>query len=372
VRAALLEAGGRPLQVVDDVDVAAPGPGQVRVRVAHCGLCHSDLTFIDDAGTAMVPSILGHEAAGIVEDVGVGVRSLAPGDAVMLAPLAACGHCYWCVRGEVSICQEAMASLGGTFPDGSTPITRGGSVVLRGLGVGGFGEIAMTTEAGAVRIDPDIPLEVAAVVGCAVQTGVGAVLNTARVEEGATVLVMGLGGIGISVVQGARLAGASRIVVSDPVEGRRTAAVHFGATDVLDPTTDDVVAACQELTRGIGVDYAFDAAGSAALLDTGLRATRRGGTTVGVGAPPANQALTIAPAVGHVVQEKKLLGCIFGSSNPHREVPRLLGLWQRGALDLDAMISFRRPLDEINAGFDDMRAGRGIRTMLTMHRPRLG
>jgi S-(hydroxymethyl)glutathione dehydrogenase / alcohol dehydrogenase len=366
MRAALLEAGGRPLSVVDDVDVASPGPGQVRVRVAHCGLCHSDLTMIEAEGTAMVPAILGHEAAGIVEEVGVGVRALAPGDAVMLAPLAPCGRCYWCVRGEVSICAEAMASLGGTFADGTTPLTRAGGVVYRGLGVGGFGEVAMTTEAGAVKIDPDIPLEIAAVVGCAVQTGVGAVLNTAGVEEGATVLVMGLGGIGISVVQGARLAGASRIVVSDPVEGRRAAALHFGATDALDPTADDVVAACHELTRGIGVDYAFDAAGSAALLDAGLKATRRGGTTVGVGAPPADQALAIAPAVGHVVQEKKLLGCIFGSSNPHREVPRLLGLWQRGALDLEAMITSRRPLDEINDGFDDMRAGRGIRTMLTL------
>jgi S-(hydroxymethyl)glutathione dehydrogenase / alcohol dehydrogenase len=366
MRAALLEVGGQPLHVVDDVAVASPGPGQVKVRVAHCGLCHSDLTMIDNTQTGMVPAILGHEAAGIVEEVGVGVRSLVPGDAVMLAPLAPCGRCYWCVRGEVSICQEAMASLGGTFPDGSTPIMRGSTVVYRGLGVGGFGEYAMTTEAGAVRLDPDVPLEVAAVVGCAVQTGVGAVLNTAGVEEGATVLVMGLGGIGISVVQGARLAGAARIIVSDPVAGRRDAALNFGATDVLDPTTDDVVATCQDLTRGVGVDYAFDAAGSAALLDAGLRATRRGGATVGVGAPPADQVLTIAPAVLHVVQEKKLLGCIFGSSNPHREVPRLLALWQRGALDLESMITFRRPLDEINEGFDDMRAGRGIRTMLTL------
>jgi S-(hydroxymethyl)glutathione dehydrogenase / alcohol dehydrogenase len=175
---------------------------------------------------------------------------------------------------------------------------------------------------------------------------------------------MGLGGIGISVVQGARLAGASRIIVSDPIEERRAAAAHFGATDVLDPTADDVAAASYELTAGIGVDYAFDAAGHAALLDTGLRATRRGGTTVSVGAPAADQSLTIAPAVSLLVQEKKLLGCLFGSCNPHREVPRLLSLWRRGALDLESMISFRRPLGEINDGFADMRAGRGIRTMI--------
>jgi S-(hydroxymethyl)glutathione dehydrogenase / alcohol dehydrogenase len=364
MRAALLEQGGQPLNIVDDIYVASPAPGQVKVRVSHCGLCHSDLTMIENKDSAMVPVILGHEAAGIVEEVGAGVRTLAPGDKVLLAPLAPCGRCYWCVRGEASICQVAMVALGGIFADGTTPLTRAGATVYRGLGVGGFGEIAMTTESGAVKIDADTPLEVAAVIGCALQTGVGAVFNTAKVEEGATVLVMGLGGIGISVVQGARLAGASRIVVSDPVAGRRDAAAHFGATDVLDPTADDVVAACYELTGGIGVDYAFDAAGHVALLDAGLKATRRGGTTVGVGAPAADQVLSIS-AIGHLVQEKKLLGCLFGSSNPHREVPRLLSLWRKGALDLESMISFRRPLAEINDGFEDMKAGRGIRTMVS-------
>jgi Zn-dependent alcohol dehydrogenase len=365
MRAALLETGGRPLRVVDDVDVATPAPGHVHVRVAHCGLCHSDLTIMEHEDTTQVPAILGHEAAGVVEEVGAGVRAVAPGDHVMLAPLAPCGRCYWCVRGEVTICQDAMMALGGTFPDGTTPLTRGGSVVFRGLGVGGFGEIAVSTESGVVKIDPDIPLAVAAVVGCAVQTGVGAVLNTAKVVEGATVLVMGLGGIGISVVQGARLAGASRIIVSDPVEERREAAADFGATDALDPGRDDVVAAAYDLTGGIGVDYAFDAAGNASLLDAGLRATRRGGTTVGVGAPAADQVLSI-PAIGLVVQEKKLLGCLFGSSNCHREVPRLLGLWQRGSLDLESMITRRRPLAEINDGFADMKAGKGIRTVVTL------
>jgi Zn-dependent alcohol dehydrogenase len=177
---------------------------------------------------------------------------------------------------------------------------------------------------------------------------------------------MGLGGIGISVVQGARVAGAARIIVSDPNAERRNAAAHFGATDALDPTHEDVVAACYQLTRGVGVDYAFDAAGHASLLETGLRATRRGGTTVGVGAPAAQQSLTIDPAVMLIVQEKKLLGCLFGSANTHREVPRLLSLWRAGLLDLESMISYRRPLSEINDGLDDLRAGRGIRTVLSL------
>lgn len=363
MRAALLEEGGRPLVVVDDVEVAAPGPGQVRVKVAHCGLCHSDLTMMTSG--AIVPVVLGHEAAGEVTDVGVGVTSVAPGDKVLLAPLAACGHCYWCVRGEVSICESAMIGLAGIFPDGSTPLSRGGAVVYRGVGVGGFGEYVVTAESGVVRLDPDTPLDVAAVIGCAVQTGVGAVLNTAKVEEGATVLVMGLGGVGISVVQGARLAGASRIIVSDPFAERRDAAARFGATDALDPTDADVVASCHELTRGIGVDYAFDAAGHPDLLGVGLAATRRGGTTVGVGVSSGAQELTIS-AASHVMGEKKLLGCVFGSANPHREVPRLVALWQQGRLDLEGMISERRPLEEINEGFDDMKAGKGIRTVLTL------
>ena len=363
MRAALLEEGGQPLLVVDDVQIAEPGPGQVRVKVAHCGLCHSDLTMMGSG--AVVPVVLGHEAAGVVTDVGAGVSSLAEGDKVLLAPLAACGHCYWCVRGEVTICEQALIGLAGIFPDGSTALSRGGATVYRGVGVGGFGEYVVTAESGAVKLDPDTPLEIAAVIGCAVQTGVGAVLNTAEVEEGATVLVMGLGGVGIASVQGARLAGASRIIVSDPFQERRDAAKGFGATDLLDPTSADVVEACQELTGGIGVDYAFDCAGHPDLLGVGLAATRRGGTTVGVGVSGGAQELTIS-AASHVMGEKKLLGCVFGSSDPRREVPRMLALWRGGRLDLEGMITQRRPLDEINEGFDDMKAGHGIRTVVDL------
>jgi S-(hydroxymethyl)glutathione dehydrogenase / alcohol dehydrogenase len=363
MRAALLEIVGQPLRVVDDVDVAPPAAGQVKVRVANCGLCHSDLTIMEEAGRGMTPVILGHEAAGVVEEVGVGVRTLSPGDKVLLAPLGPCGRCYWCVRDETALCQEAMFGLGGGYADGTTPLTWHGEVVARGVGVGGFSELVIIGESSAVKIDPGVPLEIAAVVGCAVQTGVGAVLNTAGVEEGATVLVMGLGGVGISVVQGARIAGAAQVIVSDPVGERREAARLFGATEVLDASATDVVEAAYELTGGIGVDYAFDAFGSAGLLESGLRATRRGGMTIGVGVPKGSEMVSLS-AAGHVMQEKKLVGSLFGSSNPHREVPRMLSLWKAGLLHLEGMISRRRPLEEINEGFDDMRAGRGIRTVL--------
>jgi Zn-dependent alcohol dehydrogenase len=203
------------------------------------------------------------------------------------------------------------------------------------------------------------------VIGCAIQTGVGAVLNTAGVEEGATVLVMGLGGVGISVVQGARIAGASRIIASDPLADRRNLARSFGATDVVDPGESDVVEFCQDLT-GVGVDYAFDAAGSARLLEAGVLATCSGGTTVSVGAPDPTEVLGNLPAILFAITEKRLVGCLYGGGNPHWQIPRLVSLWQRGLLDLEGMISTRRPLGEINGGLDDLRMGRGLRTVLAL------
>jgi len=365
MRAALIEESAKPFALVDDVRIEDPRAGEVLVRVSHCGICHSDLTFADTPGMP-APVILGHEAAGVVERVGAGVASVAPGDKVLLTPLASCGRCYWCVRHQPTLCAEAQSFMTGLLPDGRTPLSRGGKPVFRGLGVGGFGERVIVRENGAVKIPADTPLEIACVIGCAVQTGVGAVLNTAKVEEGATVLVTGLGGIGIAVVQGARIANASRVIVSDPVAERRAAAERFGATHVLDPSRDDVVARARELTGGIGVDYAFEAAGSAKLVEHCIAATRNGGTTTMVGAPAGLDGVTIAPAALFLAQEKKLSGCLLGSCHGHRDVPRLLELWRRGALDLEGMITSRRPLAEINAGFDDMRARRGIRTVLSL------
>ena len=291
MRAAVLEQVGQPLVVHDDVQVEAPHAGEVAVRVSHCGVCHSDLSLINGDLPAMTPTVLGHEAAGVVEAVGAGVTTLQVGDHVVLTPCPPCGHCYFCVRGEWSICTNSLALMTSSHPDGGTRLSRGGEVVYRGVGVAAFAETVIMQESGAVKIPDDVPLEIACVLGCAVQTGVGAVLNTAKVEEGATVLVLGAGGIGIAVAQGARLAGAAMIVVSDPSEERREAAKGFGATHVLDPAAGDVAAACFELTAGIGMDYAFESAGLASLIETGIQATRPGGTTVGVGAPPIDLSL---------------------------------------------------------------------------------
>jgi len=365
MRAALLETPAKPLEVVSDLALGDPGPDEVVVRVSNCGICHSDLTVCDmPGGPGNV--VLGHEAAGVVEDVGTAVRRLAKGDKVMLTPLPPCGHCYYCTRAQPTLCVDAQGFMTGVRADGTSPFSRNGQPVLRGFGVGGWGEYTIVGQNSAVKVPDDTPLEIACVIGCAVQTGVGAVLNTARVEEGATVLVTGLGGIGISIVQGARLAGAATIIASDPVAARRDYGANFGATHLLDPSQDDVVARCLEITGGIGVDYAFDGAGGHELVQQCIQASRLGGTTVMVGAPIDPRPLEIPVPALFLTQEKKITGSLLGSCHSHRDVPRFLALWRKGALDLESMISHRRPIAEINEGLDDMRQSRGLRTVLEL------
>jgi len=367
MRAAVLEEAGKPLVIHDDVEIIEPRAGEVRVRVKYCGLCHSDLGIVD--GTmpmAAFPIILGHEAAGIVESIGSGVDGLAPGDKVVLTPVPPCGRCYYCQRHQHSLCVNGMNIMTNTFQDGTTGLSRNGETVMRGLGVAALAEYVVAPATGAVKVDDDVPLDIACVIGCALQTGVGAVLNTAKVEEGATVLIMGAGGVGIAAVQGARLAGASTIMVSDPNPDRREAALGFGATHTVDPTTTDVVAHCFEHTDNIGMDYAFETAGVAALIETGFNAIRNGGKTVCVGAPPLEDAITIPSAVIFAISEKQLCGCLLGSCNSLQEIPRLIRLWKAGKLDLDGMVTARRPLVEVNEGFADLAAGKGIRTVLEL------
>lgn len=363
MRAAVLETPGSPMKITE-VEIEDPGPGQVRVAIQHCGCCHSDLSIAEGVFPAPTPIVLGHEASGIVDTVGPGIEHLAAGDHVVLTSCPPCGSCYWCVRGEASSCINSNDVITNQFADGQTGLSRNGELVYRGVGLAGFAEYVLTRANGAIKIDTEVPLEVACVVGCAVQTGVGAVLNTARVVEGATVLVLGLGGIGLSVVQGARIAGATRIIVSDPVAERREAAGALGATDFIDPTQEDVIVKAQTQTGGIGVDYAFECAGHGDLITQAMTATRNGGTIVCVGAPPIDHNITVAPASLFVLSEKKLMGTLLGGCNSLREIPRMIGLYQNGRLDLEALITARRPLEEINEAMADLTAGRGIRTIL--------
>jgi len=362
MRAAILTAANQPLELVDDLEIEDPRAGEVLVDVKFCGICHSDVT-VQEGGHAL-PAVLGHEAAGVVGAVGPGVTHLKPGDHVMLTPLAPCGHCPACARHEATACPDALSFAHNARPDGTTPFSRLGAPVLRGLGVGGFAAQTVVSANGAVKIAADIPLEVACVIGCAMQTGVGAVFNTAAVERGSSVLVMGLGGIGQAIVQGASIAGASRIIVSDPVEARREAAQAFGATDVVDPSSDDLSAAVAAATSGAGVDYAFEAAGRAALVEQGIDATRVGGSTVMVGASPIEENITINAAVLFMTMQKKLVGSLLGHCWPDRDIPLLLDLYRSGRLDLDSMISNRLGLSEVNEGIRRLHAAEGIRTVL--------
>lgn len=362
MRAALLTGPNEAIEIVDDVEVEDPRPGEVLVAVRYCGICHSDITVQETGHT--VPVVLGHEAAGVVEAVGPGVGHLAVGDHVMLTPLAPCGHCPACARHEATACPDALAFSMSSRPDGSTPLRRNGEPVFRGLGVGGWAERTVVSASGAVRIADDVPLDIACVIGCAMQTGVGAVFNSAAVERGSTVLVMGLGGIGQAIVQGAVIAGATDIIVSDPVESRREVASGFGATHLVDPTSDDLDAVVADVTAGSGVDYAFDAAGRAALVEQGIANTRVGGTTVMVGAPPFEEGVTIDAAVLFMTLQKRLVGSLLGHCWPDRDIPLLLDLWRSGRLDLEGMISHRMGLSEVNEGIARLHAADGIRTVL--------
>jgi S-(hydroxymethyl)glutathione dehydrogenase / alcohol dehydrogenase len=364
MRAAVLEADGK--LAVGEVDIEDPRPGEVLVRVTDCGVCHSDLSSLDGSFPAATPTVLGHEAAGIVEAVGPGVTRLRAGDKAVLTPLPPCGRCYFCTRGQPTLCAEYSSALfTSTRPDGTSPLSRDGELVYRGLGMGGWAEYVVLPQDGVVKVDDDVDLADACVIGCAVQTGVGAVLQTAHVEEGATVLVLGAGGIGIAVIQGARLAGASIVVAVDPVAARREAALRFGATHAIDPTDTDVTAFCMDLT-GVGMDYCFEAAGQAALLEQGIASSRPGGTTVGVGAAPIDQGISIPMVAGFTATEKRLIGCLLGSVHAHRDIPRLLALAKAGRLDLGGMITDRYPLDDVTAAVDNLQQRRGIRTALTI------
>jgi len=366
MRAALTSEPGGPTEIVGDVDLADPGPGQVRVAIHHCGLCHSDVTVMSGATPSPVPCVTGHEASGVVTELGPGVTRLAVGDRVLLTPVPPCNSCYHCLRGEHSLCVNCESIASGTFVDGTTGLSRKGELVYRGVGMGAFADEVLSLETGAIKVPDDVDLAEVAVIGCAVQTGVGSVLNIAKVEEGATVLVMGLGGIGMSVVQGARLAGASRIIVSDPVASRRDLSQGFGATDAIDPTQTDVIEAVMKTTGGIGADHAFEAVGAQSLIETGFNAIRNGGSLTLIGFAPLDHTLAgILPAM-LMFSQKRLLGSVLGGVNSLRDIPRYIDLHRAGRLDLAGLVTSHRPLEELDLAVGDMDAGRGIRTVFDL------
>jgi S-(hydroxymethyl)glutathione dehydrogenase/alcohol dehydrogenase len=364
MRGAICESVGGPVVVVDDVEVDEPRAGEVLVRVAHCGVCHSDLTVQHAAGAR--PVMLGHEAGGWVEAVGPGVAHVEPDDAVVCTVVAACGSCYFCSRGQASICVQTTAAFLGTLPAGGTGFRRGGQPVYRSVGVGAFTERVVMAANAVVRVPSGTPLAEACLLGCGVGTGLGAALNTAHVQPGDAVVVFGLGGVGIAAVQGARVAGASRIIGVDPVEERRETACQLGATDVFDPTSDDVRRRVASVTA-FGADHAIETSGRADAFSVALTAIRPGGTVTLVGVPShADATYPIDNVLFAILGEKRIQGCSYGSSHPQRDIPRYLAMAQAGSIDLAAMVSAHQPLDNVAQAFDDLAAGRGIRTVIDL------
>ena len=359
MRAAILaETPGKLF--VDDVTIDAPDADEVLVRVAACGLCHSDVHVLDGHLPAVLPSVLGHEAAGVVEAVGADVTELRPGDHVVMCTAQFCGTCRPCSRGETWLC-ERRRQIGRTPQH---PPLRWGDRPLHALGsLGGLADQMLVHRNALVAVSPDLPLDRAALLGCAVLTGVGSVFNGARVRPGEAVAVIGCGGIGLNIVQGARLAGAERIVAVDRQAAKLDLARAFGATDVVDASSTDPVAEVVERTGG-GVDHAFEAVGLAATIAQAFEMARPGRTAYVVGVPASNATIEV-PGGPLVFRSKGLRGLIMGASRFKDDIPMLARLYEQGRLLLDELIAERIDLDDVNGGYDTLRTGTAARSVVT-------
>lgn len=342
-----------------------PGPGEVLVRIRAASLCHSDLSVVDGSRPRVMPMVLGHEAAGEVVETGEGVNDLSAGDKVVCIFVPNCGHCARCHEGRPALCEPgAQSNLAGTLLGGARRLRMGGVSLNHHLGVSGFAEFAVVSRTSLVKIAADIGFETAALFGCAVITGVGAVLNTANVPVGSSVAIVGAGGVGLSCVLGAVLAGARRIIVVDLNRKKLEFAQELGATDVFDAGVDNAVTKIKEATGG-GVDFAFETAGAAPALALAYQITRRGGTTVTAGLPNPNHQFSI-PQISLTSEERTVKGSYMGSCVPQRDIPNYIGMFQRGRLPVERLVTHRIRLDEINEGFDLLASGDAGRILMAI------
>lgn len=360
MKAAILRTPGQPL-TIEDVTVAAPGPREVLIRTAAVGVCRSDLHFVDGAYPHALPAIPGHEAAGIVEAVGSEVRTVKPGDAVVTCLSAYCGHCEYCVTGNLSLCMGGDTRRGSGQPPRLT-LSEDGSVVNQMLNLSAYAEQMLVHENACVAINPEMPLDRACVIGCAVTTGAGAVFHAADVSPGETVAVVGCGGIGLAAINAAKIAGAGRIIALDPVPEKRELAKKLGATDAVDATSPTAVAEVVELTKG-GVHHAIEAVGRPASGDLAVGVLRRGGTATILGMMPLTHKVGLSAM--DLLSSKKLQGALMGGNRFPVDIPRLVDFYMRGLLDLDSIIAERIPLDQINHAFDQLRKGDATRSVVT-------
>lgn len=359
MKAAVCYEFGKPL-VVEEVEIDPPNAGEIAVRVAACGVCHSDVSFIGGTWDGRLPAVYGHEAAGVVEAIGSGVEGLTTGDHVVVTLVRACGRCPACAKGEPALCQTS-------FPlDERSPLrSRDGLEIQQGLRVAAFAEYAVLHESQAVAIPSDLPLVAASLLGCTVLSGFGAVVKAAQVEEGSSVVVIGAGGVGVNSVQAAALAGASPIVVLDALESKLDRARSFGATHTVLASLADTPALVRELSGGPGADYVFVAVGARGAVEQGLSLLARGGTLVLLGMPPAGVGAEFDPGtLAHDGQ--RIIGSKLGSARPESDILRLVELYRQGRLKLDELVSGRYRLEEINDAVDSAARGEALRNVIVL------
>jgi len=351
--------------VLEEVELGAPRAGELLVRIEAAGVCHSDISVVDGSRVRPLPMALGHEAAGVVEEVGPGVKHVKVGDHVVLTFVPSCGSCAECSSGRPALCTPgALANGAGTLLHGGPLLTgQDGKPIHHHLGISAFSRHAVVARESAVVVPKDVPLQTAALFGCAVLTGAGAVLNTAAVRPGQSVAIFGLGGVGLASVIGAVVANAWPIIAVDPVAAKRALALQLGATTALSPEAAE--AGVKELTHG-GAEVTFEAAGVPSVLEAAFRATRRGGTTVAMGLPHPTKTVSL-PALNFAGMGQSLVGSYMGSAAPQRDIPRYISLWKAGRMPVDRLQSASMPLDRINEAFEALAAGQAVRQVLLPH-----
>lgn len=369
VRAAVLRQMGlpapyaqsRPLSI-ETLELDPPGAEELLVRVQAAGLCHSDLSVIDGSRPRVMPMVLGHEAVGEVVALGPGTRGFAPGDQVVFSFVPVCGHCGPCAEGRAALCEPgAQANAAGSLLSGERRWQDAQGSLHHHLGVSAFAEMTVVSTRSAVRLDPKLPPEIAALFGCAVMTGMGAVVNTARVAAGESVAIFGMGGVGLAALLGARTAGAYPLIAVDTLPAKLEHARQLGASHTL-LAGPDAASQIREISSG-GVRYAFETAGSELALAAAYAATRRGGSTITAGLPHPQRQFSV-PAVSLVAEERTVRGSYMGSAVPSRDLPRFAALYQAGQLPVDKLLTHRLSLDELNEGFDRLARGEAIRQVV--------
>jgi S-(hydroxymethyl)glutathione dehydrogenase / alcohol dehydrogenase len=358
MKAAVLRAPGE--LTIEDIEIDTPMAHEVVVRTAAVGVCHSDLHFVEGLIPSPDPVVLGHEVSGVVEEVGDQVSYVRPGDRVVACLSVFCGECGFCLSGRPNLCQSPAVRRG---PSDRPRLSAGGDPIQQFAELGAFAERLLVHERALVRIEPDLPLDVAALVSCGVLTGVGAVLNTARVEAGSTVAVIGAGGVGLCVIQGAVIAGASRIIAIDLLESKLRMAEAFGATDTVNGAEQDPVQAVLDLTGG-GVEHAFEVIGKARTAEQAFECLGPGGTATIIGVLPPEAIIRIPGRL--LLRDRKLQGCIMGGNRFRIDIPRYLDFWKQGRLKLEEMVSRRLRLEDVNLAFQAMKAGEVARSVLIL------